>query len=347
MRSDAVTRNGFAGGASHFEARSHHLRLPLARLIQLLMILQSERFPNVRRLAEACGVSRRTIYRDLTILETAGLSIVYQPERQGYQIGRDSILQPPQLDDREALAILIMSRLGNIPDPFGSLLPAQRALTKIIYALPPSLRNRIADTGELVPIADPAAEISDERRAVYETILGALVHRQRLRIRYREHDDNPASKTVFDLYRMVRVQGQWALVGNSSADGGVRLYWLPWLEEARTTGEQYAIPPEFRLERYLPQLQPRRSDHLREVHLRFSPKVAPLIRDMPEKSGQELRPAPDGTINLFLKVEAVDRIVHWVLGFGDQVEVIEPEDLRTAVCDWANRIIRRYEAGLA
>jgi hypothetical protein len=29
------------------------------------------------------------------------------------------------------------------------------------------------------------------------------------------------------------------------------------------------------------------------------------------------------------------------------VEVIEPEELRTAVCDWANRIIRRYEAGSA
>ena len=45
--------------------RSPALRVPLARLLQLLMILQSERFPNARRLSEACEVSRRTIYRDL------------------------------------------------------------------------------------------------------------------------------------------------------------------------------------------------------------------------------------------------------------------------------------------
>ena len=40
--------------------------------------------------------------------------------------GDDCVLQPPQLDDREALALLIMSRLGSIPDPFGSLLPGQQ-----------------------------------------------------------------------------------------------------------------------------------------------------------------------------------------------------------------------------
>ena len=37
--------------------------------------------------------------------------------------GRDCLLQPPQLDEHEALALLIMSRFGSIPDPFGSLLP--------------------------------------------------------------------------------------------------------------------------------------------------------------------------------------------------------------------------------
>ena len=51
-------QSGFARGVARFEAGAPHLRLPLARLLQLLMILQSERFPNVRRLAEVCGVSR-------------------------------------------------------------------------------------------------------------------------------------------------------------------------------------------------------------------------------------------------------------------------------------------------
>ena len=62
---------------------------PWLGCLQLLMILQSERFPNARRLAEACEVSRRTIYRDLAILEAAGIEVLYQPERQGYQLARE------------------------------------------------------------------------------------------------------------------------------------------------------------------------------------------------------------------------------------------------------------------
>ena len=140
----------FRRARRHVEADSPHLRLPLARLLQLVMILQSERFPNARRLAEICGVSRRTIYRDLTILETAGLSIVYRPDRQGYQLGRECLLQPPQLDEHEALALLIASHFGSIPEPFGSLLPVRKALAKVFQSLPSSLRNRLADRGELI-----------------------------------------------------------------------------------------------------------------------------------------------------------------------------------------------------
>ena len=83
MHPSSWKQSGFARGVARFEAGRRDLRLPLARLLQLVMILQSERFPNVRRLAEMCGVSRRTIYRDLTTLETAGLSIVYRAGTAG------------------------------------------------------------------------------------------------------------------------------------------------------------------------------------------------------------------------------------------------------------------------
>ena len=45
----------------------------LARLLRLVMILQSERFPIARTLATECEVSRRTVYRDLEVLEEAGI----------------------------------------------------------------------------------------------------------------------------------------------------------------------------------------------------------------------------------------------------------------------------------
>jgi predicted DNA-binding transcriptional regulator YafY len=140
------------------------------------------------------------------------------------------------------------------------------------------------------------------------------------------------------------LQGQWALVGHSSVDLRVRLYWLTSIESARATGEDYAIPPRFRLENFLEESRPPRGDHWTAVRLRFDARVAPSIHDVPaQKSAEMMPPEPDGTIELVMTVESVEQIVPWVLSFGDAVEIIEPEELKAAVCERARRTVRRYE----
>jgi len=47
-----------------------------------------------------------------------------------------------------------------------------------------------------------------------------------------------------------------------------------------------------------------------------------------------------GGLDLFLKIETLDDILPWVVGFGDQVEVLEPEQLRAALRSWAERVVR-------
>ena len=69
----------------------HSSRFPLARLIQLIILLQTERCPNARRLAEICEVSRRTIYRDLAALAGAGIAVIYRSDRQGYQLAQERV----------------------------------------------------------------------------------------------------------------------------------------------------------------------------------------------------------------------------------------------------------------
>ncbi len=78
---------------------SHSSRFPLARLIQLIVLLQTERYPNARRLAEICEVSRRTIYRDLAALAGAGITVLYRSDRQGYQLAQNVFLQPPKMEE--------------------------------------------------------------------------------------------------------------------------------------------------------------------------------------------------------------------------------------------------------
>lgn len=56
----------------------------LSRLLKLMDVLQSGRVYNSQELADMCGVSRRTVFRDIAALQEAGLSVLQDESRRGY-----------------------------------------------------------------------------------------------------------------------------------------------------------------------------------------------------------------------------------------------------------------------
>ena len=310
------------------------LRLPLARLLQLVMILQTGRFPNARRLAEACAVSRRTIYRDLGTLEAAGFVVVYRPDRQGYQLAGEGFLQPAQLDDQEALAILLLSRLCPIDHPFGSLKPLTQGVDKVIQALPETIRGRVELGGELIINTTDAItpDLPENRKAVYDAIWRALRLRRQMRLWYQEEDLDSLITTKVSLYRLARIDAYWSVVGRSSLHREIRLFRIPWIERVEVSDETYAIPPRFRLERWLCRSnQNGHEEKSYEVQLRFSARIAPVVQDRHGWTGQRLSLLSNGELDLFLNVPLRDEFVLWILGFGEQVEVLRPNELRQDV----------------
>ncbi len=67
----------------------------LARLLQIVLALQSDRRPNARQLGDWCEVSRRTIFRDLDLIEMAGLRVEYDSVRRGYRLRTAATFFPP------------------------------------------------------------------------------------------------------------------------------------------------------------------------------------------------------------------------------------------------------------
>lgn len=317
-------------------------RLPLSRLIHLLMLLQTTRFPNARRLAETCGVSRRTIFRDLATLEAAGIRIAYRADRQGYQVTGSSMLQPTPLEAHEALALLLLGRSRTAADPFALPRLAASALAKLIQTLPQPLRNTLVSSSELLADDRLTSPFPKERLELHATILDAVGERRRMRVWSREvepHDNLLTTK--LGVYRLTRLRECWALVGHSSFHGGVRLFRIPWLEKLEITDEIYAIPPRFRLDRFLARRNAQGPDaSLKQVVLRFSRSVAPAVRDAPLPPDRAFRSGPGGSIDIILAVGSLDDILDWIICYGDQVEVIEPEELRDRIQAWAEAIAR-------
>jgi len=229
----------------------HPSRFPLARLIQLIVLLQTERCPNARRLAEICEVSRRTIYRDLAALADAGINVLYRPDRQGYQLASNVFLQPPRMDEREALALLVSCRQWSTGEDLGLRRHANRAIDKLVQCLPEAMRTRLLAAAEVLSDTPDRSESTALRREVDDQILAALTQRRQVRLRVRETETDAAETTKLGIYRLARIHGFWYLVGRSTRHCRVLLVPLHQIEQVELTADPYSIPPRFNLLRFL------------------------------------------------------------------------------------------------
>lgn len=321
---------------------------PLARLLQLVTLLQTERCPNARELAEACEVSRRTIYRDFSTLAAAGIAVNYASDRQGYQLARNVFLQPTRLLEKEALALLLVSRTWDGGGTVGLARLARLAVDKVLQGLPHDLRTSVGNCAELLPELSDGDDPADIGDPMFDKVLAAMSSRRQIRLWYRSRGRRAAESEVettkLSLYRMPRVRGAWALVGRSSFHRRVIMVPFHWIEKIEPTPDSYVIPPRFQLKRFLDQDQEGRERECGEVVLKLRGGLAGRIDDLPWKGPRRVVAADRDGVEIALRVSPDENLAAAILAFGDELEVIGPEKLRRAVGGLAAQIARRYDA---
>jgi predicted DNA-binding transcriptional regulator YafY len=304
-------------------------------------LLQSGKFPNATELAERCEVSRRTIYRDLTTLEAAGIAVQYRSDRRGYELLRGAFLQPTRLEEKEALALVVLSRQWNGSNALGLIRHLRSGVVKLIQGLPEDLRIPIDSCAELVEDQATERVASPARQQLYDTILEALMLRRQLRVWNRDETDDSPQTTKLGIYRLVLIRDVWCLVGRSTAHRQVRIFRVPWIERVELTNDPYQIPPRFDLDRVLGGSLLWPSGRTRgeiEVLLRFHPSITRQVVEGFWHGSQQLSFDDDGQALLRLGVDRLDGLVSWVLSFQDRVEVLAPAALREDVRLAAERI---------
>ena len=329
-------RRAVAGASS---GREH-----LARLFKMVLLLQTERFPNARELSERCEVSRRTIYRDLELLAAAGIPVRYRQDREGYQLARGFFLPPTGVDETEALALLVLARQGNSGDGLGLLRHAWGGALKVVQGLPAEVRERVLATLEPFEPATVATKAAAEgRHDVHDAVLAALSQLRQVRIWFRNSQTLVEECTKFSIYRLLLHDRHWFMVGRSTAHRRVEVIGVPWVTKVVLTDDPYVVPPRFRLDRYLGQAWGVSRGRVRyRVTLRFSAQAAPELSDTVWHPSQQRSNLADGRVELQFSVDGLDEIARWVFGFGDQVEVLSPLALREALFRLSIQTARRH-----
>src|SRR6267378_2683821 len=112
------------------------------RLFRIVRILRGGRLQTARMLAQKLEVSERTIYRDVSDLQTSGMPIEGEAG-VGYTLRRDLDLPPLMFTRDELTALVLGARLVRAWGGAASTVAADQALQRIEAVLPADLRERL------------------------------------------------------------------------------------------------------------------------------------------------------------------------------------------------------------
>ena len=79
-----------------------------------------------------------------------------------------------------------------------------------------------------------------------------------------------------------------------------------------------------------------------DIHLHFEPKVAANVAEVQWHRSQTVDWNADGSVNYRVRVDGLGEITWWLLGYGDQVTVDAPAELRQRVKAVADNVVARY-----
>jgi len=298
----------------------------IVRLLAELRLLQA--VPHgltTKELGERMGISQRQAQRDLKALETY-LGVPFYLEGSRWIVNREFWLQPLRFSLPEAMGLLLSARLmlrhADHADEFTA-----SAYEKLAAILPEPIRDTLTEAASGL-----ARKPADGRfTRVLRDLVTAWAERRKVRITYTM--ERTFERVVWPLFLEPSPLGHGIyLLAWDQKRSAVRSYRLERMSGAVLLDETFVPPAGFDAGTHLGQAWgiwgP--GDPV-EVELLFAPSVARRVEETIWHPSQVAEQLPDGRVRLKLRVSSWLELRHWVLGWGETVEVVGPAELRSSI----------------
>jgi len=313
----------------------------ISRIVQILMTLQANKSYSSGDLANMFGTSRRTIFRDLKELQAIGVPYQYDCKTGGYTIDPEFFLPPIGLNLQEALSLLLLVHKArrHIQLPFKN--SALLAALKIENNLPAEIRCYCNTSLKNISTRSSAQASMNLLDRTFGQLQKAMSKKRKVKIQYRSFFEGEVIAVELSPYHLMYNHRAWYVLGFSSLHKSIRTFKLNRIRELEIIDKCFVDGEKFDLTEYLGRAWSMIPEgRLYNVKLRFLPKVANNVSEVLWHSTQKTARRKDGSVIMEFRVDGLGEIFWWILGYGDQVQVLAPQSLRKKVVKAAKNIIK-------
>ena len=310
------------------------------RLFALILLLQNRPNLTSKELAAHFAVSRRTVFRDLRALSESGVPLTYA-EGGGYEILEGYQLPPLMLSAREAATLLIGTEFMKLQPDASLRKDAGEVEFKVRSVLPVEIRDyidRLKDRTVLDPYWLYSPEDEDEEKGRWYELSEAVARQRSLIMEYLVQSREEMTKRKVDPLGLVYYTDHWNLIAYDHLRKDVRNFRLDNIHSMHVLMERFERPTGFDLAEFVKESG---GVEKRRIAVRFRKSVyRNARRSVPAEIDDEI--VRDDEIAVTFDFENLDYLAKWLIRFGSEAVVDEPEELRAIIRDEAMATMRPY-----
>lgn len=281
---------------------------------------------------------RRMVYRDIDELEKIGIIIDRPATGSTKYCLRDKYLPKLPFEQASSLYVSMLLFEDTILDQVSN--SAKEEFEKAFFKNSPGESAKISDRIHVVgdTLVNPA-EIGDK----FSKLVTAVINSYRIEITYVKLKGE-VSHRILQPLGLVFKRGVWYIVAVDNNKKEYRTFRVDQIVNVTISNIMFDYPEGFSLAEHIgSSWGVFTNDEVQTVKLRFSPAVATRVKGLRYHRSQEVvKELPDGSIIISLEVCGLIELKGWLLQWGPQVEVLEPDNLRQEIVDTACQIVNMY-----
>jgi predicted DNA-binding transcriptional regulator YafY len=314
-----------------------------ARLLKIEIVLwQHPSGLTVKDIAQKCDISIRTAYRDLTALETElHIPIWEEGDKRGITDGY--FLPPITFSLTDATNIFLATRLMQ---SYFSTFNLSMAFTfmKLNSMIPSPFKQQLQE------IIDYDNKYRKFKNSIlvdnFNILIDAWFTRHEVDIRYQEISGEEIVDNIEPYFiEPVSWWRTYFVIAYSYRSKSIRSFNIAqFVGEIKLTSKTYEVPSSFNAIDYLNSSWCVVTEgEVEVIKLRFNKTIKGYTKTALFHPSQIIEQERDGSIIVTLKIRNTIDFRAWVMGWGDDVEVLEPESLRNQIINYHRSSLGTYK----
>ncbi|WZL79242.1 WYL domain-containing protein [Eubacteriales bacterium mix99] len=315
----------------------------IAMMFKIVALLQTYYMISAGRLGELLETSPRNIKAYIESLRMEGVPIEGMSGKNGgYYLSKDYEFRPPGLDEVEYSALLLAEEFLNKTNGFTYEHEIKTAFAKIKVA-----QGKVIDTSHPTDQSDFAdsrgkADITKKTGDYLRTIQQAILHRNSIRIDYNNPIKKQSTVRKLDPYNLIFRDSSWYVIGYCHLRETIRMFKLMRIEGIEVLTDTYKIKDDYSPHTYLQDTFTLIKGKQRKVEIQFYHPASVWVSEKLWLPTQKIIARKDGSIIFRARVDGLEEIKKWVLGFGRLARVIKPQELADQIVQETCEVQKLY-----